>query len=356
MLTPGDSAPWFTTFSTLNPIFQFESLGGRYVVLSFLGSAEDPATARVIDDAIGARSRFDAENACFLGLITGPDNREFDRFGSQSQGIILAADFDKSISQRYGAAVGEGPSESYRPHSLVLDVRLRALAAIPIEGDGGSHVARVLAFLDTLTPPRSLQGFAPILVVPRVFEPEFCRGLIGYYHRQGARESGFMRDIDGKTIEVSDHRFKRREDCHIADPAIIQAVQARIAQRLAPEIFKAFQFRATRIERHLVACYDSSKGGVFTAHRDNTTKGTAHRRFAVTLNLNNEEYEGGDLRFPEFGPRTYRAPTGGAVVFSCSLLHEATVVTRGRRFVYLPFLFDEEAAKIREANAGAMAG
>jgi hypothetical protein len=35
---------------------------------------------------------------------------------------------------------------------------------------------------------------------------------------------------------------------------------------------------------------------------------------------------------------------------------EATDVTRGRRFVYLPFLYDEQAAKAREANADAMAG
>jgi hypothetical protein len=38
------------------------------------------------------------------------------------------------------------------------------------------------------------------------------------------------------------------------------------------------------------------------------------------------------------------------VVFSCSLLHEATPVTKGRRFVFVPFLYDEEGAQIREAN------
>jgi predicted 2-oxoglutarate/Fe(II)-dependent dioxygenase YbiX len=38
------------------------------------------------------------------------------------------------------------------------------------------------------------------------------------------------------------------------------------------------------------------------------------------------------------------------VVFSCSLLHEATPVTRGKRYVYLPFLYDEAAVKIREEN------
>ena len=49
--------------------------------------------------------------------------------------------------------------------------------------------------------------------------------------------------------------------------------------------------------------------------------------------------------------RTYRAPTGGAIVFSCSLLHEATPVTKGERFVILPFLYDEAAASIRLRNA-----
>jgi predicted 2-oxoglutarate/Fe(II)-dependent dioxygenase YbiX/peroxiredoxin len=355
MLTPGDPATWFTTSSTLNPYFQVESLGGRHVVLSFLGSAASEASRGVIDEVIRNRSRFDPATSCFLGVITGPDDREFDRVGVQYPGIILAADFDRAISRHYGAAVSDGPADSYRPHSLILDARLRVVEAIPIEGDGRAHVARLLASIDALPPIRTLDGFAPVLVVPRVFEPEFCRGLIDYYLQNGGKESGFVRDVDGKTVELSDPRFKRREDCHIADPALARAAQLRIGQRLVPEIYKAFQFHATRIERHLVACYDSERGGVFTEHRDNTSKGTAHRRFAVTLNLNDEDYEGGDLRFPEFGPRTYRAPTGGAVVFSCSLLHEATVVTRGRRFVYLPFLYDEQAAKIREANAGAMA-
>ena len=37
-------------------------------------------------------------------------------------------------------------------------------------------------------------------------------------------------------------------------------------------------------------------------------------------------------------------------MFSCSILHEATPVTRGERFAFLPFLYDEAAAVIREAN------
>jgi hypothetical protein len=53
-----------------------------------------------------------------------------------------------------------------------------------------------------------------------------------------------------------------------------------------------------------------------------------------------------------FGSRTFKAPPGGAVVFSCSLLHRVTRVTRGRRYAFLPFLYDDAAAAIRERNAG----
>ncbi|MBW8879886.1 MAG: 2OG-Fe(II) oxygenase, partial [Asticcacaulis sp.] len=81
------------------------------------------------------------------------------------------------------------------------------------------------------------------------------------------------------------------------------------------------------------------------------TKGTAHRRFAVSINLNND-FEGGELSFPEYGPRGFKPPVGGAVVFACALLHAVSPVTRGRRYAFLPFLYDDAAAAIREANNG----
>jgi predicted 2-oxoglutarate/Fe(II)-dependent dioxygenase YbiX len=54
--------------------------------------------------------------------------------------------------------------------------------------------------------------------------------------------------------------------------------------------------------------------------------------------------------FPEFGPRTYRPPVGGAVVFFCGMLHKVTPIIRGRRFVFVPFLYGEADATLREAN------
>jgi predicted 2-oxoglutarate/Fe(II)-dependent dioxygenase YbiX len=157
-----------------------------------------------------------------------------------------------------------------------------------------------------------------------------------------------MVDAGGRTVGVYDPTRKIRRDQEIVDERLRMAAMHRILDRLVREISKAFQFQATRIERHIVACYDAESRGFFGAHRDNTTLGTAHRRFAVSLNLNSGEYAGGDLCFPEFGRQTYCAPAGGAIVFSCGLLHEAKPVMHGRRYVYLPFLYDEAAAQIRD--------
>jgi predicted 2-oxoglutarate/Fe(II)-dependent dioxygenase YbiX len=164
-----------------------------------------------------------------------------------------------------------------------------------------------------------------------------------------------MRQIEGRTVGVHDPLFKRRRDATIRDADLCNQVVARINRRLLPAIDQAFNWRGTRIERYIVACYSSEDQGFFKRHRDNTTSGTAHRKFAVSINLNAEEFEGGELRFPEFGERTYKPPTGGATVFSCSLLHEATPVTRGVRYAFLPFLYDEESKLIRDRNAGSIA-
>jgi predicted 2-oxoglutarate/Fe(II)-dependent dioxygenase YbiX len=155
--------------------------------------------------------------------------------------------------------------------------------------------------------------------------------------------------VDGRTVGVLDG-MKRRRDVNVTDPALKAGIMHGLQQNLSPMMERTFHFKPTRLERYIVACYDAQEGGFFRPHRDNQSFGTAHRKFAVSINLNAEEFEGGDLRFPEFGPETYRPPTGGAVVFCCSLLHEATPVTKGRRYATLPFLYDAAGEEIRLQN------
>jgi predicted 2-oxoglutarate/Fe(II)-dependent dioxygenase YbiX/peroxiredoxin len=343
-LTPvGAPAPWFVAATAANPRYHLHTIAGRYVVLFFLGAEGHPASEPALA-AIGAHRHLfdDAFASCFLVVCASAGGTLRD----QLPGLRVLFDPERSISQLYGAWNPSHP-DHYTPRMIVLDPFLRILEVAPLQ-----EAQAALARLALQPAPSQYVGIetpAPVLVLPRVFEPEFCASLIQLYENGQPEESGFMRDVDGKTRALIDHSHKRRSDVTIEDQALQHACQLRIRQRLVPEIKKAFQFTVTRMERYIVACYDAQTGGHFRPHRDNTTKGTAHRRFAVTLALNND-FDGGGVRFPEFGPRVYRPPVGGVVVFSCSLLHEALPVTGGRRYAFLPFLYDEEGAQVRLAN------
>lgn len=351
----GDAVPWFQCKSSTNPKFNFNSIAGRYVVLTFFGSTANEKAFKVLSFFCQQiRDKFNDSHLCFFGVSIDPHDLELNRVQDMIPGIRFFWDFDLQVSNLYGALQSSQDNIiSYAPFTLILDPSLRVIANIPLV-DTDSHnrsIEQIIHQLPSVDDYAQVPLCAPILIVPRVFEPEFCRQLINLYNENGGNESGFMREREGKTIGIQDHSFKKRKDYNIESEDIKTAIRQRLSRRLVPEIAKAYQFPVTRIERYIVACYDSNSGGFFRPHRDNTTKGTAHRRFAVTINLNAEEYEGGNLRFPEFGSKTYRAPTGGAVVFSCSLLHEATPVTKGTRYATLPFLYDDEGAKIREANS-----
>ncbi|WP_422008674.1 2OG-Fe(II) oxygenase [Reyranella sp.] len=353
-LMRGDPAPRFTAATESNPRYIFDTVAGRYVVLCFFVSGSTPGGAAALGVVAANRRRFDDERLCFFGVTVDPKDRDSGRVQQSLPGVRHFWDFDGSVSRLYGAVprdAGPGGQVSARQFWVVLDPTLRVLAVIPFQ-PGGAEQAALFACLDALPPPHLHAGQpvqAPVLVLPNVFEPDFCRSLIDRHEADGGRDTGFMSEVAGKTVELKDPARKRRRDFIVEDEETILAVQRRIRRRIVPEIARLFFFEATRIERYLVGCYTAEEGGHFAPHRDNTTKGTAHRRFAVSINLN-EDFDGGEVSFPEYGPRGFKPPVGGAVVFSCSLMHAVSAVSRGRRYAFLPFLYDEAAAKIRAAN------
>jgi peroxiredoxin/predicted 2-oxoglutarate/Fe(II)-dependent dioxygenase YbiX len=358
-LQPGDPAPWIVSGTLSRDEFHLDTIAGLPVALCFYGSATDPYARRVLDDVRARTDRFDDHHAAFFGVSVDPEEAARGLIADREPGVRFFKDYNLTVSRGYrvtppassAAAAGKGPS--YIGQTVVLDERLRVFEVIPFDGDPADHAPAVVAALDRLEEALpAAESWAPVLRIPRVFEPEFCQRLIDFHQETGGSVSGFMQQRDGKTFGVIDGRFKRRFDRELAwEGELRLECKRRIEARIAPELARSFQFKATRIERYLIACYDAADGGRFRAHRDNTTGGTAHRQFACSINLNGD-FEGGDLRFPEFGPRTYRPEVGGAVIFSCSLLHEATRVTAGRRFAFLPFLYGDEAAEIRRRNAG----
>jgi peroxiredoxin len=339
----GDPVPWFGAPLIGNGAFNLQVAAGRWIVLSFLGSPANPRVIEEVAELLRETQLFDENRIVFYGVLTEPPQDPAHYAKLNTPAISFIADYDGTISRSYGAA--------NMPRTVVLDPMLRAIADIPWDYTAGhaQAVRNALKDLPAVDDAGGVPLTAPVLIVPRVLDFQLCEFLIQFYDKLGGKDSGFLLDSAGKTATVVDYRLKRRNDLNVLAPELRDAIRGQIVRRLLPAVERYFQFPATRMDRYIVACYDSKVGGHFYRHRDNVNVGAQHRRFAVTINLN-KDYDGCDLTFPEFGSRSYRAPHGGAIVFSCGALHQVTPVTRGRRYAFLAFLYGEADAALREIN------
>jgi len=330
-LSPGEPAPWFRGSTLSNPEFTFDSVAGRYVLLAFLPSTD--AQRLIALRALAAnQAMFDDARISAFAVVGDEQTLAGAR---DMNGLRWVIDLDGAVTSQFKAPTAW----------LLLDPTLRVLRPFEL-----SETEALFACLASLPPVAEHAGAAtpaPVLIAPRIFEPGLCARLVALHAETAGTFTGVMRDRGDTTHYVMDE-LKSRRDVLVHDEGLLTAIRERLERRLFPLIARAFSFEATHIERYLVSCYAADDGGVFHAHRDNTTFGTAHRRFAASINLN-DDYAGGDLRFAEFGPQTYRPPLGGVCVFGCGLLHEATRVTAGARYAFLPFLYDEPGAAVRAA-------
>ena len=172
---------------------------------------------------------------------------------------------------------------------------------------------------------------APILMVPNVLSSEECQQLIATTQKNAPFTVSKPRqgDIQGDyQIPVYEHNRQDRVDQIIKDKHIQAFLDQRIFSRVTPMIKKAFAYDVTRREDLHIARYAGERSGNQMGHRDNTSAATAYRRFAFSMNLN-DDFEGGELVFNEFTNKGYRARPGTAMVFSSSLLHEVMESTGG---------------------------
>ena len=344
-ITLGDPIPWFRAnhIQTGKPEVDIHVSAGRWIVLAFLGSLDEPQAQARLGTLVQQAELFTDDHLIIYVVLAKPPQNALQLLGLSGPVLKFIADYDGSIGAHYGA--------NEKPRTIALDPMLRAIADIAWDHPDG-HDRVLTGMLQSLPSVDNSAGVpltAPALIVPRVFDFPLCELLVGLYEQVGGMDSGFMVDHDGKTATVAIHSKKRRQDMIVALPELRERIRERIVTRLLPAIDLYFGFKATRMDRYIVSCYDSQIGGFFHRHRDNLNAGAEHRRFAVSLNLNGT-YEGCDLIFPEFGRRTYRAPAGGAIVFSCGALHEVTPVRKGKRYAFLPFLYSEPEAQIRLKN------
>jgi predicted 2-oxoglutarate/Fe(II)-dependent dioxygenase YbiX/peroxiredoxin len=341
----GDPVPGFAARTVTGASIDLQVDAGRWLVLSFLSSLAEPRAAQELAELLGEAPLFDENRLVVYGVLTAPPAPDALAALASISGPALGfiADYDGALTRRWGA--------HDMPRSFVLDPLQRAVANIAWDHPAG-HAATLRAVIRDLPDVDASAGVplsAPVLIVPRVLDFALCDFLVALYDKMGGEDSGFLLDQDGKTATVINHRLKRRQDLVIVDPELREVMRDQVVRRLLPPIERFFQFTATRMDRYMVSCYDAALGGYFFRHRDNVNAGAQHRRFAVSINLN-RDYDGCDLVFPEFGRRSYRPPVGGAIVFSCGALHEVTPITRGRRHVFVPFLYGEADAALREVN------
>jgi predicted 2-oxoglutarate/Fe(II)-dependent dioxygenase YbiX len=302
----------------------YAHVGGRPTAVVFDGAGDDPRLA----DLVGGLTVRDDIALC---LITA-------REPAGDTGMLVWSDPEGTVAEAYGVTAGELTV-------VVLDPNLRVVGVVV----GGDMVDRVVALLDTAVhrdPAVQVAMQAPVMLLPRVLDAAYRERLIRVWEHDGSIETG----VGSSSGDVLDAAYKRRRDHTVRDAGLLRELSSVVGRRVMPEVRKAFAFRATRFEGFKIGCYDASTGGFFRPHRDNLTSSTAHRVFALTLNLN-DGYEGGQLRFPEYGNQLYRPDAGAALIFSCAHLHEVLDVTAGRRFVLLSFLYGEPAAGRATARA-----
>lgn len=304
--------------------------------------------------ALAAQAADFAALGARIAAVTGaapPDNAALARRLALSFPVLT--DADGALAHALTRAMGEAAVRA--PCTLILDPILR-LEAVFGESEIGHQTAEALTWLQARAaaqPAHVVTAQAPALVLPHVLEPEQCRRLIHLWE-SGQKIQGQVAS-DGSGGNTVNRKSKVRTDVAVPENSNeCRDLLGAISRRLLPEVLKGFGYRVSRVETPRIGCYDAGEGGHFAPHRDNTNKQTEYRRFAMSLNLNTGEYEGGYLRFPEFGPQLYLPGVGGAVVFCCSVLHQAMPVTEGRRFGLFAFFYGEEEEALRQRNNATM--
>jgi predicted 2-oxoglutarate/Fe(II)-dependent dioxygenase YbiX len=307
-------------------------------VRSFIERARGTGLAVFLDPdpALLAGLR-DSADAC---RAAGLDCLVLDRDASADSDLTVLAD---SVGKVRASLRDMSGRTGAQPLAFLLDRNQRVLAI-----EGGERLAQwaLARWLQEppVAPARHIGEVAPVLIVPNVLSRDECRALIERWSTHGHAEGVVTSLVKGEQVQRVYEALKKRRDHKITEPEVEKSLLALIGRRIAPELDKAFHYRRFRFDRPNIVCYDAERGDHFRRHRDNQTPATADRQFALTINLNSEEYEGGELLFPEYGEGRYKPPTGGAILFSCSLLHEALPVTSGQRFALLSFLRDATAA------------
>ena len=192
--------------------------------------------------------------------------------------------------------------------------------------DANQHNEELAAEIAKLPATRPPHFSAPVLLMPNIFKPQFCQQVIDLYQQNN--EALYKDWLIGDEYK-----------------SLNQAIQQQISQKLLPEIAKIFYVNISRIEKYAVSCRNADNSKLIRHNRFNNSPKTAHRKFVIIINWN-DEFEGGQVRFPEYSDILYNIPAGGALVASCNMIQEILPMTKGNKYSSMLFCYDEKLALI----------
>jgi len=316
-----------------------DDIAGNYTILVLCGDVADDRAAAEIERFRTAGDTVTAAGGRLFLIVPPAPGDAGPLLRRLSLPFPAVTDQAGALFEAFGAEGAAVTTVVLRPNNHVMAV---------IDGGAADHPAATLEVIRADEENRRMRPamrHPPVLIVPDVLSRKDCQHLISIFNFEGnvwvEPGHGTQNMTGDYKMRIPDYGREDRIDHWIISEKTTDFVTDRLRARLFPEIAKAFQYEITRFERYRIGSYKGERHGEAHGHRDNSDDMVAHRRFAASINLNSEQFDGGELRFPEYGGQVYRPETGAAIVFSSSILHEALPVTKGQRFVLLSFLFGD---------------
>jgi len=212
--------------------------------------------------------------------------------------------------------------------TFLLDANQRAFAIRGLEA-GQADWALAMLKARPVEPAHRLTTAAPVLLLPGILDGEDCARLMNQ-----------MKDADPASGTAP-----------IADPELAGRIAKLLLRRIGPEVEKSFGFDDFAFESTMLRWDSAGPAAAVDRRREIDDPAVQGRSFFLLVDLAAEAYEDGDVLFPEYGPHSYRPGTGGAIVFSGTMLRELKPVSAGRRTLLTATLRRQPAKAVSEAAA-----
>lgn len=341
LMGPGDFAPFFITYDDQNQKRAIEVLAGRPVMMIFFPSGNKDYAQRLFR-AVNQQMQPHGKLEAWQVFITDTTAEQLPAFKKDVFiNAPLWADPDRSIANAFGVA--DLKNKRIATAGFLLNRNLKIIGRHVNLGPEQLAAAMVNECANLVASekqkfsnPQIITETAPVLIVPDALSPDFCDHCIHMF-RTGHTFEGTV----GAEERAALRRDAKVRRDYVVHGRLLDEIDDRLSRTLFPEISKVFGFDVSYRELYKIGLYSGESQGFFRQHRDNYDAPLGYRRIAMTLHLS-DDYEGGGLRFPEYGDHIYRPRKGAAIAFSAATMHEALPVTGGERFVVVGFFHGDQ--------------